>query len=127
MMVMTLPWHWLGLQGQWRRVANFNYSDPIIAPWGPWVIVSLAGGIILLASALLLVRNLLELHRSPALASLRPIYAVAVHPPQRVPAALNGFAMWNVLVLVLMILAYGYPLAQFVIEPSPTAVVHRVQ
>jgi cytochrome c oxidase subunit 1 len=127
MMVMTLPWHWLGLQGQWRRVANFNYSDPIIAPWGPWVIVSLAGGIILLASALLLVRNLLVLHRSPALASLRPIYAVAVHQPQRVPAALNGFAMWNVLVLVLMILAYGYPLAQFVIEPSPTAVVHRVQ
>jgi cytochrome c oxidase subunit 1 len=108
-------------------VANFNYSDPIIAPWGPWVIVSLAGGIVLLASALLLVRNLLVLHRTPALASLRPIYAVAVHPPQRVPAALNGFAMWNVLVLVLMILAYGYPLAQFLIEPSPTAIVHRVQ
>jgi len=127
MMVMTLPWHWLGLQGQWRRVANFNYSDPIIAPWGPWVIVSLAGGIILLASALLLVRNLLVLHRSPALASLRPIYAIAVHTPPRVPAALNGFAMWNALVLVLMILAYGYPLAQFLIEPSPTAVVHRLQ
>src|SRR5271155_4286229 len=31
MMVMTLPWHWLGLQGQWRRVANFNYDNPIIA------------------------------------------------------------------------------------------------
>ena len=44
MMIMTLPWHWLGLQGQWRRVANFNYADPIIAGWGPWVIVSLAGG-----------------------------------------------------------------------------------
>ena len=86
----------------------------------------MVGGLVL-ASALLLVRNLLVLHRSPVLASLRPIYAVAVHPPQRVPAALNGFAMWNVLVLVLMILAYGYPLAQFVIEPSPTAVVHRVQ
>ena len=40
MMVMTLPWHWLGLQGQWRRVANFNYADPIIAAWGPWVVVS---------------------------------------------------------------------------------------
>ena len=48
MMVMTLPWHWLGLQGQWRRVANFNYADPIIAGWGPWVVVSFAGGIILL-------------------------------------------------------------------------------
>src|SRR4051812_10183575 len=31
MMVMTLPWHYLGLQGQWRRVATFNYADPIIA------------------------------------------------------------------------------------------------
>jgi len=26
-----------------------------------------------------------------------------------------------------MVLAYGYPLAQFVIAPSPTAVVHRAQ
>ena len=58
MMVMTLPWHWLGLQGQWRRVANFNYADPIIAGWGPWVIVSFVGGLVLLVSALLFVRNL---------------------------------------------------------------------
>ena len=65
MMVMTLPWHWLGLQGQWRRVANFNYADPIIAAWGPWVIVSFVGGLVLLASALLFVRNLAVLHRSP--------------------------------------------------------------
>ena len=64
MMVMTLPWHWLGLQGQWRRVANFNYADPIIAGWGPLVIVSLGGAFVLLASALLFVRNLAVLHRS---------------------------------------------------------------
>src|SRR5881398_2174285 len=57
MMVMTLPWHWLGLQGQWRRVANFNYGDPIIAGWGPWVVVSFAGGLILLLSAVLFIRN----------------------------------------------------------------------
>jgi cytochrome c oxidase subunit I len=68
MMVMTLPWHWLGLQGQWRRVANFNYADPIIAGWGPWVIVSLGGGVILLISAILFIRNLLMLHRSGTLA-----------------------------------------------------------
>ena len=124
---MTLPWHWLGLQGQWRRVANFNYADPLIASWGPWVIVSLAGGVILLASALLFARNLFVLHRSASVVTNRPLYALAVHPPQRVPAALNGFGLWNVLVLVLMLLAYGYPLAQFVIAPSPSAIVHRVQ
>jgi cytochrome c oxidase subunit 1 len=126
MMVMTLPWHWLGLQGQWRRVANFNYADPIIAGWGPLVIVSLAGGLVLLTSALLFVRNLAVLHRSPLPALQRPLYALAVDPPQRVPAALNGFGLWNVLVLALMLLAYGYPIAQFMIAPSPGAMVHRV-
>jgi cytochrome c oxidase subunit 1 len=126
MMVMTLPWHWLGLRGQWRRVANFNYSDPSVAGWGPWVVVSLIGGVILLASALLLIRNLLVLHRSPIQAATRPLYALAVHPPHRVPAALNGFALWNVLVLVLMAAAYGYPIAQFLVKPSPGAIVHRV-
>ena len=50
MMVMTLPWHWLGLNGQWRRVAHFDYSDPLIAWWGPWVAVSLIGGIVLLGA-----------------------------------------------------------------------------
>ena len=64
MMVMTLPWHWLGLQGQWRRVSNFNYADPIISGWGPWVVVSFVGGIILLISAILFVWNLAILHRS---------------------------------------------------------------
>ncbi len=128
MMVMTLPWHYLGLQGQWRRVATFNYADPIIAGWGPWVIVSLAGGVVLLASALLFVWNLLEFHRARAVAAtgLRPLYATALHPPERVPAALNGFALWNVLVLVLMVAAYGYPIAQFFVIDAPEAIVHRV-
>ena len=126
MMIMTLPWHWLGLQGQWRRVANFNYADPIIAAWGSWVIVSFVGGLILLVSAFMFVANLLALHRSPLPVFHRPLYALAVHPPHRVPAALNGFGLWNVLVLVLMLVAYGYPIAQFAISPSPSAIVHRV-
>ena len=32
-----------------------------------------------------------------------------------------------VLVLVLMVLADGFPIAQFIIEPSPAAIVHRVR
>ena len=105
MMVMTFPWHYLGLQGQWRRVATFNYADPIIAGWGPWVIVSLVGGVILLASGLLFVLNLLQFNvsREPHAGAAGELYATAVHPPTRVPAALNGFRLWNVLVLVLMV------------------------
>ena len=127
MMVMTLPWHYTGLQGQWRRVAAFDYSDPTIASWGPWVIVSLIGGIILAASAILFIANLALLHRSPLRTAPAHVpYAEAVHPPARVPASLNGFGLWNILVAVLMAAAYGYPIAQFFIDPPPQAVVHRL-
>jgi cytochrome c oxidase subunit I len=89
--------------------------------------VSFVGGLILLVSAFLFVRNLYVLHRGPFAAAAQPLYSLAVHPPHRVPAALNGFGMWNLLVLVLMLVAYGYPIAQFAITPSPSAIVHRVE
>jgi cytochrome c oxidase subunit 1 len=127
MMVMTVPWHFLGLEGQWRRVASFDYSDPRIAWWGPWVDVSLFGGLILLSSALLFIVNLLPRRRAQ---SEQPwpgyAFALAVHPPQRVPAALNGFGLWNVLVAVLMTAAYGFPIAQFFIGSAPQALIHRL-
>ena len=116
------------MQGQWRRIAAFDYSNPLIASWGPWVIVSLVGGIILAASALLFVWNLVTLHRSsaPTAAIAEVHYAEAVHPPAHLPTSLNGFGLWNILVAVLMLLAYGYPIAQFFIDPPPQAVVHRL-
>jgi cytochrome c oxidase subunit I len=128
MMVMTLPWHYTGLQGQWRRVAAFDYSEPLIASWGSWVIVSLIGGIILTVSALLFVANLAGLHRrgNPIGEAANFPYAEAIHPPARVPGSLNGFGLWNLLVALLMTGAYGYPIAQFFIDPPPQAVIHRV-
>jgi cytochrome c oxidase subunit 1 len=127
MMVMTLPWHWLGLQGQWRRVAAFDYSNSIIHGWGPWVDVSLIGGIILALSAALFLFNLGSLHRRGIPGAPPELdYARAVHPPERVPASLNGFGLWNIVVAVLMLLAYGWPIAQFFVNPPPQAVVHRL-
>jgi cytochrome c oxidase subunit 1 len=128
MLIMTLPWHYLGLLGQSRRVATFDYANPIIAAWGPWVDVSLFGGIILFSSALLFIWNLLEFNRVPAgvAAAPMPRYALAVHPPRRVPSTLNGFALWNVLVFIIMAAAYGYPIAQFFVIDPPQAIVHRV-
>lgn len=126
MMVMTLPWHYLGLLGQWRRVAQFDYTNPIIAAWGPWVLVSVVGGAVLLVSAFLFIWNLFAFHLSQA-PVLQPFrFAVAVHPPGRVPASLNGFGLWNALVVVLMLVAYGFPIAQFFIYDRPGAIVHRV-
>jgi cytochrome c oxidase subunit 1 len=86
--------------------------------------------VILLASALLFIWNLAEFHFARERVRGRPLaefrFAAAVHPPQRVPASLNGFGLWNALVIVLMVIAYGYPIAQFFILKPPQAIVHRV-
>ena len=80
-----------------------------------------------LISAVLFIYNLVLMHRQPARKATSPQrYALALHTPASLPASLNGFRLWNVLVLVLMVLAYGYPLAQFFLNPAPAAVVHRV-
>ena len=88
MLVMTLPWHWLGLNGQWRRVAHFDYADPVIAWWGPWVVVSLIGGMLLVVSAFLFVWNLAQLHEKPTQvgAAAAPVaYAAAAAPDRAGP------------------------------------------
>jgi cytochrome c oxidase subunit I len=126
MMVMTVPWHYLGLQGQWRRVATFDYSDPRIAPWGPWVDLSLVGGIILFVSAVLFIWNIWPRQSAESVSPAPYRYALAAHPVERVPAALNGFGVWNALVAVLMVAAYGFPIAQFFITASPQALAHSL-
>jgi cytochrome c oxidase subunit 1 len=127
MMVMSLPWHLLGLGGQWRRVAQFDYSDPTIAWWAPWMLLSLAGGVLLAVSAVLFLWNLASFHRAPRTSTpAEPMrYSVALHPSTSTPAALNGFTVWNVLVLLLMTAAYAFPIAQFFISNPPQAVVHH--
>jgi cytochrome c oxidase subunit I len=113
MLITTIPWHIAGLMGQPRRVATFDYADPLIARMGPLVVISVIGGAILLISAILLIIILIRSHFGERMAGAPLRYALAVNPPVRVPASLNGFALWNTIVFVLMAVAYGYPIGQF--------------
>jgi cytochrome c oxidase subunit I len=112
-LITTIPWHIAGLMGQPRRVATFDYSDPLIAPTAPLTIISVLGGVILLCSAILLIVILVRSHFGE-LSLIQPVgYALAVNPPLRVPPSLNGFGLWNAIVAVLMIVTYAYPIGQF--------------
>jgi cytochrome c oxidase subunit 1 len=113
MLITTIPWHIAGLMGQPRRVATFDYSDPLIAPMGPLVVISAIGGLLLLISAVLLIVILVRSHFGEKALGEPLRFALAVNPPMRVPPALNGFALWNAILLVLMVVAYGYPIGQF--------------
>jgi cytochrome c oxidase subunit 1 len=121
MLITTIPWHVAGLLGQPRRVAVFDYQMPVAARWALLVDISVVGGVILLASAILLLFILVRSSfgattREPALD-----YARALDAPSRVASPLNGFALWNAIVLTLMIAAYGYPIGQFLFVLKPHA------
>jgi cytochrome c oxidase subunit 1 len=113
MLIATIPWHIAGLMGQPRRVATFDYADPLIGRMGPLVVISVVGGAILLISAILLIIILIRSQFGEKRAGVSLRYALAVNPPKYVPPSLNGFALWNAIVLVLMAVAYGYPIGQF--------------
>ncbi len=119
MLITTVPWHIAGLLGQPRRAAAFDYRMPAVARWATMVDISVIGGAILLVSALLLVVNLLRSHFGARTNESALPFAVALRPSSHIAPALNSFALWNSIVLALMVAAYGYPIAQFLFVLPP--------
>ena len=117
MMVLTGPWHWVGLLGMPRRMAYFDYSHPLIQPQAWTVVVSTLGGFVLLASALLFVFILASARKTAQPAE--PFgFSIAVHAGAKVPAALNGFRIWVALMVALTVVNYGFPIAQLAMLPG---------
>ncbi len=113
-LTLTVPWHYLGLLWMPRRVAYTPYDPAIVARWKPWTGVMIVGGVMLVLSALFFVTNLLLTHRGRMVESERGMaYAETMTPVVSVPRLLNGFTLWNWLLLVLMAIAWSYPIGQF--------------
>jgi cytochrome c oxidase subunit 1 len=111
MMILTLPWHWVGLLGMPRRMAYFDYSNPALQPQAWTVTASSLGGLLLVVSAILFIYALATARREvpePA----RYSFAVSLHPNDPVPAGLNGFALWVGMMIALTVVNYGFPIAQ---------------
>ncbi|RKE36412.1 cytochrome c oxidase subunit 1 [Paraburkholderia sp. BL23I1N1] len=112
MIVLTFPWHWVGILGMPRRMAYYDYTDPQIAAQAIWVVMSVVGALILVTSALLFFLILIQGHRGEPVAPQAYRFSTAVHEPRTVPVALNGFALWLVLMIGLTVANYGYPIVQ---------------
>jgi cytochrome c oxidase subunit 1 len=114
MVILTTPWHILGLLGQPRRISSVVYNTLLTLAWDPYELAMIVGGAVLLGSALLF---LFVLWKSQMEGNSQPGYAIefaeAAEPVGRVPAFLNGFGVWNVVILGLMLANFGYPIAQF--------------
>lgn len=116
MMVLSMPWHLVGLLGMPRRMAYYDYSDPALQPQAWTVVASAAGGMLLVASAFLLAYILLRARRTAA-EPAPYTFSRAVHPHATVPASLNGFALWVAMMVALTVVNYGFPIVQLAREP----------
>ena len=111
MMVLSMPWHLVGLLGMPRRMAYYDYTHPALQPQAWTVIASTMGGFLLLISALLFVYILARARRDAA--SPAPFtFSIALHPHARTPAALNTFGLWVALMIGLTVVNYGFPIVQ---------------
>jgi len=111
MMVLSMPWHLVGLLGMPRRMAYYDYSDPALQPQAWTVTASTVGGMVLVVSAILLV-FILARARSNAAAPAMFTFSRSAYPGERTPAALNTFGLWVAMMIGLTIVNYGYPIAQ---------------
>jgi cytochrome c oxidase subunit 1 len=111
MMVLTLPWHLVGLLGMPRRMAYYDYANPELHPQAWTVVVSTLGGALLVVSAVLFV-FILARSRRPGPAPGPFTFSAAAHPQAATPAALNTFGLWVAMMIALTVVNYGYPIAQ---------------
>ena len=114
MIILTFPWHVVGVMGMPRRMAYFDYTNPEIAPQAITVIISAIGGLLLVISGLLFVLVLLRGHRSRVIELSEFHFSQPVHVAGRLPVALNSFGLWLALMIGLSIVNYGYPISQLV-------------
>ncbi len=114
MLVLTLPWHQLGMVGQPRRISSTPYDEELVQAWLPAEFAMIVGGVILFTSAIMMVYVLFKTHgNKQSVDNAEVEYAESLHSIQRMPHLMNSFGFWTALVAVYMIASYGYPILQF--------------
>ena len=115
MIILSTPWHILGLLGQPRRISSVAYNSLLTLAWDPYELAMIVGGFILLGSALLFLHILGKSQKQghPSTVSQVAYPYAGTGDGWKAPALLNGFGFWNVVILGLMVANFGYPIAQF--------------
>jgi len=114
--ILTTAWHILGLLGQPRRISTVTYNSPLTFAWDPYALTMVVGGTVLTASAALFVYILVKSHQQPETVPVQTYeieYAEDLEPVTRVHPLLNDFRVWNIAIAALMLVNFGYPIAQF--------------
>jgi cytochrome c oxidase subunit 1 len=121
MIVTTFPWHYVGILGMPRRMAYFDFTSPALQPQAFSVTISTFGSLLLVLSGALFMLVLIQGQFGARIEAGLYRFSTAIHPPTRIPAALNGYALWLALMIGLTVTNYGFPIAQLALR-SDTSV-----
>jgi cytochrome c oxidase subunit 1 len=118
MLLFSIPTHLTGLMGMPRRVFDPRYADhPTALSWRWLTDVSAVGGIVLFASALFFVLVMLFTFFGPRV-SAEPIeFAEPLEEPGAKGAYLDHLGILTTLAVLLIVVAYGYPIWQHLQMP----------
>ena len=118
MLLFSIPTHLTGLMGMPRRVVDPRYADhPTAVSWQWLTNVSAVGGIVLFASALFFVLVML-FTLFGARVSAEPIeFAEPLEDPGAKGAYLDHLGILTALAVLLIVVAYGYPIWQHLQMP----------
>jgi cytochrome c oxidase subunit 1 len=113
MLLFSIPTHITGLLGMPRRVFDASYGgSPVAEGWKILTEMSAVGGLILFTSALFFV--LVMLFTVTSGKKLEPVEPVEFAEPLEAPgpraALLDRLGLWTVVAVILVLLAYGYPI-----------------
>jgi cytochrome c oxidase subunit I len=126
MIVLTFPWHYVGILGMPRRMAIYDYTDPANAAQASSVVASAIGGFILVLSGILFLTVLVRGHRAPRVVPPTYRFSTAIHEAKTMPVALNGLALWVALMISLTLVNYGYPIAQLMVRNDTSVPAIRI-
>ena len=114
MLLFSIPTHITGLLGMPRRVFDASYGgSPVAAGWKVLTEMSAVGGLILFTSALFFVLVMFFTVTSGKKLEQggEPVeFAEPLEAPSPRAALLDRLGLWTVVAVILVLLAYGYPI-----------------
>jgi cytochrome c oxidase subunit 1 len=112
MVLFSIANHITGLMGMPRRVYDATYQGSAIAErWQALTLTSAAGGVFLfISSAFFLLVMLGTVLAGKKTASREILFAEPLHGESTSSSVFDRLGLWAVLALVLVIIAYGYPI-----------------
>jgi cytochrome c oxidase subunit 1 len=118
MLLFSIPTHLTGLEGMPRRVFDPRYGDHATAQQWQWLTnLSAIGGIVLFASALFFVLVMLFTLYGPRVPEQRLEFAEPLEDPGSRGAWLDRLGLLTAVAVVLIVIAYGYPIWQHLQMP----------